>query len=90
MLTRIPFLAVDFQKGIPTMKTILTGVIFAGLFAVAGCSQTAEQPAATGTNGARIKLRQAITAAIWGRGTCLVARRMTPVMRAGERNGSLC
>ena len=52
MLTRIPFLAVDFQKGIPTMKTILTGVIFAGLFAVAGCSQTAEQPAATGPNGA--------------------------------------
>lgn len=52
MLTRIPFLAVDFQKGIPTMKTILTGVILAGLFAVAGCSQTAEQPAATGTNGA--------------------------------------
>lgn len=51
MLTRIPFLAVNFQKGIPTMKTILIGVILAGLFAVAGCSQTAEQPAATGHNG---------------------------------------
>ena len=53
MLIRMPFLAVDFQKGIPTMKTILTGIILAGLFAVTGCSQTAQQPAATGTNGAQ-------------------------------------
>ena len=30
---RIPFLTVHFQKGIPTMKTILTEVILAGLFA---------------------------------------------------------
>ncbi len=34
------------------MKTILTGVILAGLFAVAGCSQTVEQPTSTNTNGA--------------------------------------
>ena len=34
------------------MKTILTGAILAGLFAVAGCSQTVEQPASTNTNGA--------------------------------------
>ena len=34
------------------MKTVLTGVILAGLFAVAGCSQTTvEQPATTGHNG---------------------------------------
>jgi len=53
MLSRIPFLAVHFQKRILTMKTILTGVILAGLFAVAGCSQTTvEQPASTGSNGA--------------------------------------
>ena len=52
MLTRILFLTAHFQKGIPTMKTILTGVILAGVFAVAGCSQTVEQPAATGSNGA--------------------------------------
>jgi len=49
---RIPFLTVHFQKGIPTMKTILTGVILAGLFAVAGCSQTAEKPGVTGSNDA--------------------------------------
>jgi len=54
MLSRIPFLTVHFQKRILTMmKTILTGVILAGLFAVAGCSQTTvEQPASTGSNGA--------------------------------------
>lgn len=52
MLSRIPFLAAHFQKEMPTMKTILTGVILAGLLAVAGCSQTVEQPAATGSNGA--------------------------------------
>lgn len=52
MMFRIPFLTVQFQKGIPTMKTILTGVILAGLFAVAGCIQTVEEPAATGRNGA--------------------------------------
>ena len=52
MLFRIPFLAAHFQKEMPTMKTILTGVILAGLLAVAGCSQTVEQPAATGSNGA--------------------------------------
>jgi hypothetical protein len=52
MLTRNPFLAALFQKEIPTMKTILTGVILAGLLAVAGCSQSVEQPAATGSNGA--------------------------------------
>jgi hypothetical protein len=34
------------------MKTFLTGAILAGLFAVAGCSQTVEQPASTNTNGA--------------------------------------
>jgi hypothetical protein len=34
------------------MKTFLTGVILAGLFAVAGCSQTVEQPTSTNTNGA--------------------------------------
>jgi hypothetical protein len=34
------------------MRTILTGVILAGLFAVAGCSQIVEQPATTNTNGA--------------------------------------
>jgi hypothetical protein len=35
------------------MKTILTGVLLAGLFAVTGCSQTTvEQPASTNTNGA--------------------------------------
>jgi hypothetical protein len=52
MLSRIPFLATHFQKEMPTMKTILAGVILAGLLAVAGCSQTVEQPAATGSNGA--------------------------------------
>ena len=52
MLSRIPFLAAHFQKEMPTMKTILTGVILAGLLAVAGCSQSVEQPAATGSNGA--------------------------------------
>ena len=53
MLLRIAFLAVHFQKEKSTMKTILTAVILAGLFAMAGCSQTAvEQPASTGTNGA--------------------------------------
>jgi len=53
MLRRIPFLAAHFQKGITMMKTILTAVILAGLFAVAGCSQTTvEQPTATGSNGA--------------------------------------
>ena len=52
MLSRIPFLAAHFQKGIPTMKTILTGVILAGLFGVAGCSQSVEQPTSTGSNGA--------------------------------------
>ena len=53
MLSRIPFLTVHFQKRILTMmKTILTGVILAGLFAVAGCSQTgAETPTTTGHNG---------------------------------------
>ena len=52
MLSHIPFLAVHFQKGIPTMKTIFTGVILAGLFAVAGCTQTAEKPPPTvPTNG---------------------------------------
>jgi len=34
------------------MKKILTGMILAGLFAVAGCSQTVEQPASRNTNGA--------------------------------------
>ena len=52
MLSRIPYLAAHFQKEMPTMKTILTGVILAGLLAVAGCFQTVEQPAATGSNGA--------------------------------------
>lgn len=33
------------------MKTILTGVMFAGLFGLTGCSQTAEQPASAGPNG---------------------------------------
>lgn len=33
------------------MKTILTGVILAGLFGLAGCSQTAEQAASAGPNG---------------------------------------
>jgi hypothetical protein len=40
------------KKEIPTMKTILTGAILAVLFAVAGCSQTVEQPSPTSTNGA--------------------------------------
>ncbi len=53
MRTRIPFLVADFQKGITTMKTILVAVILAGLFAVAGCSETTvEQPTPTGSNGA--------------------------------------
>ncbi|MDZ4851583.1 MAG: hypothetical protein SGI77_20025 [Pirellulaceae bacterium] len=34
------------------MKTILTAVIVTGVFAVAGCSQTVQQPASTNTNGA--------------------------------------
>ena len=55
MLSRIPFLAAHFQKEMPTMTTILTGVILAGLFAVVGCDQSAEKPAekpaATNTNG---------------------------------------
>lgn len=50
MLTRNPFLAAHFQKEIPMMKTILTGVILVGLLAVAGCSQTVEQPAVTGSD----------------------------------------
>ena len=33
------------------MKTILTGVILAGLFGVAGCSQTSPQSASAGPNG---------------------------------------
>src|SRR5262245_34704112 len=33
------------------MKTRLTGAIFAGLFAVAGWSQTPQQPASAGPNG---------------------------------------
>ena len=33
------------------MKTMLTGVICAALFAGAGCSQTAEKPGATGPHG---------------------------------------
>lgn len=33
------------------MKTFVTGVLLAGLFAIAGCSQTPEQPAAAGPNG---------------------------------------
>lgn len=51
MLTRIPFLAAHFQKEMSTMKTILTGVILAGLFGVAGCSQTSPQSATAGPNG---------------------------------------
>ena len=55
MLSRIPFLAAHFQKGIPKTKTILIGVVLAGLFATVGCDQSAEQPAekpaATNTNG---------------------------------------
>jgi len=51
MLSRIPFLAVHFQKGIPMTKAILIGVILAGLFAVAGCNQSAEKPSPTNTNG---------------------------------------
>lgn len=52
MLSRIPFLAAHFQKVMPTMKPILTSVIITGLLAVAGCSQTVEQPTATDSNGA--------------------------------------
>jgi hypothetical protein len=33
------------------MQTFVTGVILAGLFAVAGCSQTPQQPASAGPNG---------------------------------------
>jgi hypothetical protein len=33
------------------MKTFLTSLILAGLFAVAGCSQTPSQPASAGPNG---------------------------------------
>jgi hypothetical protein len=33
------------------MKTFVTGVILAGLFAVAGCSQSATQQASAGPNG---------------------------------------
>jgi hypothetical protein len=33
------------------MKTFVTGLIFAGLFAVAGCSQTPQQSASAGPNG---------------------------------------
>jgi hypothetical protein len=52
-MSRISFLASHFQKAIPTMKTILTGVILAGLLAAAGCSRTTvEQPPSTGSNGA--------------------------------------
>ena len=51
MLTRIPFLAAHIKKEIPTMKTILTGVILAGLLGMAGCSQTSPQSASAGPNG---------------------------------------
>ena len=40
-----------YQKGIPMMKRILTGVILAGLFGLAGCSQTPSQSASAGPNG---------------------------------------
>ena len=39
------------KKGTPTMKTFVTGVVLTGLFALAGCSQDVQQPAATGPNG---------------------------------------
>ena len=36
---------------VTTMKTFVTGVILAGLFAVAGCSQTSQQSASAGPSG---------------------------------------
>ena len=51
MLSRIQFLAVRVQKGIPKIKAILIGVILAGLFAVGGCYQSAEKPAPTNPTG---------------------------------------
>ena len=49
MLPRIQFLGDHVEKAIPKIKikAILIGVILAGLFAVAGCSETAEKPAPT-------------------------------------------
>jgi hypothetical protein len=36
---------------VTTMKTIIIGLIFAGVFAAAGCSQTSTQSASAGPNG---------------------------------------
>ncbi len=51
MSKRIPLLATHLLKDFRTMKTILTGVIFAGLFGLTGCSQTSPQSASAGPNG---------------------------------------
>ncbi len=51
MKSRVSSLAFNFQNWRPMMETIPTGVILAGLLAVAGCSQSVEQPATTGHDG---------------------------------------